>query len=1057
MYFHNGLLEQGSSSYVSINSSNQFMATASNEGNITIRSIAKIQELYENTENKLIPTTNTNIDPLKKYTTQFEVAKTPELDTMKLQQAQQILNTVNVRSRSKITCLRYANLLTNSNLLAAVYKNGEVYIITTPQDPAKCRVQQIFKYTNGQVADFVWSADDQLMAFSTFNNKVIIYDVIYGKVLATLNPHYNIETLNPKGNKIEISATPIKGIAFDRLGNDTLCTLGDDKILNIVKYKLVSDVILGRIFQYEIVQELNDIVSSSKLNKSAIDKISFSPDDDLIVLPNTSKNKAMKLTVLRRDNKTYQLNNELSAVGFKSYMSLFSPRVYQNAKGEKIYVIASASDTTLSIWRTDSFFPLYVDFTSTSTISNLCWSSDGMMLFVTYQNSGMSVAVFNKEEFGKPVYEMNALSTNLYNKTKDTLPLEFERMTKWRLFMRDHPETVKIREKDLNNSELRKLKIKKLQVKNSETPKSETQTPMPTTDTTIGTTNLVPLEPAKSKEKPIYLKEAPLKNKETPTQSKESMPGSEKSTTTEKTEATKQEKTRDSVNEKREKKDTTDTKRPEKAEKVNKAEKTEKVSKVTKVEKTEKAENMEKDNSRKENPKKRPHPTSNYELSSTSVPKDIHLRVAKMSRKESSQNGTTAQAPSKKRKEVEPVEFVGTVIINPQISFSNIRIAIPKLKKAIGYSFIDDETLSLQVTNGNGLESQPTRIALIKQISRGEPKQMFVDFIPHKVHVVSGSSHYIAVSTQNGQIITYTQSGSRILPALILGSPLSFLELKDEYLLAVTCTGELFVWNLKERKALFKSISLYPLLQPLYSSGQASATNVDGEDSNVNLDGNNLVFLNGELLTKSENVTLCSITSQGIPIVTLSNGNGYLFNKDMNTWSLISDSWWAFGSQYWDSSLSAESTKGIGLLEYMESHTNEEINRRGKAKFFIKISKMMLMREGYENLETIISLNHLENKINFYMSMDDYKNYKLYLIIYAKRLSKLNLKARLIEVLSSLFNDMDGSICGHAKRELLEEVLLSCSKHREVQDILVPFSESVGILNHKGGSDIDVL
>ncbi|OUT20339.1 hypothetical protein CAS74_004586 [Pichia kudriavzevii] len=1007
MYFHNGLLEQGSSSYVSINSSNQFMATASNEGNITIRSIAKIQELYENTENKLIPTTNTNIDPLKKYTTQFEVAKTPELDTMKLQQAQQILNTVNVRSRSKITCLRYANLLTNSNLLAAVYKNGEVYIITTPQDPAKCRVQQIFKYTNGQVADFVWSADDQLMAFSTFNNKVIIYDVIYGKVLATLNPHYNIETLNPKGNKIEISATPIKGIAFDRLGNDTLCTLGDDKILNIVKYKLVSDVILGRIFQYEIVQELNDIVSSSKLNKSAIDKISFSPDDDLIVLPNTSKNKAMKLTVLRRDNKTYQLNNELSAVGFKSYMSLFSPRVYQNAKGEKIYVIASASDTTLSIWRTDSFFPLYVDFTSTSTISNLCWSSDGMMLFVTYQNSGMSVAVFNKEEFGKPDDKMET-------------------------FMRDHPETVKIREKDLNNSELRKLKIKKLQVKNSETPKSETQTPMPTTDTTIGTTNLVPLEPAKSKEKPIYLKEAPLKNKETPTQSKESMPGSEKSTTTEKTEATKQEKTRDSVNEKREKKDTTDTKRPEKAEKVNKAEKTEKVSKVTKVEKTEKAENMEKDNSRKENPKKRPHPTSNYELSSTSVPKDIHLRVAKMSRKESSQNGTTAQAPSKKRKEVEPVEFVGTVIINPQISFSNIRIAIPKLKKAIGYSFIDDETLSLQVTNGNGLESQPTRIALIKQISR-----------------VSGSSHYIAVSTQNGQIITYTQSGSRILPALILGSPLSFLELKDEYLLAVTCTGELFVWNLKERKALFKSISLYPLLQPLYSSGQASATNVDGEDSNVNLDGNNLVFLNGELLTKSENVTLCSITSQGIPIVTLSNGNGYLFNKDMNTWSLISDSWWAFGSQYWDSSLSAESTKGIGLLEYMESHTNEEINRRGKAKFFIKISKMMLMREGYENLETIISLNHLENKINFYMSMDDYKNYKLYLIIYAK--SKTD------RILSSLFNDMDGSICGHAKRELLEEVLLSCSKHREVQDILVPFSESVGILNHKGGSDIDVL
>lgn len=510
------------------------------------------------------------------------------------------------------------------------------------------------------------------------------------------------------------------------------------------------------------------------------------------------------------------------------------------------------------------------------------------------------------------------------------------------------------------------------------------------------------------------------------------------------------------------------TKTTEKEKEIDNEKIQEKQKDSSKAADLEKGKGKDTESDGKQNPKKRPFANGNYELPSGSVPKDLSSKVTKMMKTGSASeaNGTSV----KKKREAEPIEFVGSVIINPQLSFSNIRVAIPKTRDNITYKFPDDDSLYVSIKNGNGLESQPTRISLMKNAINAESKQLFVDFLPHKVHIVCGSNKFLAISTTNGLIVTYSDSGRRILPPIVLGCPLSFLEMKGRYLLAVSSVGEMYVWDLYEMKACFNNISLYPLLQPLYSSGQVLSSNnqqnnnSSGEmtndlvsNANVNTESNGLVFVNGELLTRSENLTVCSITEQGIPVVTLTNGNGYLFNKDLNSWSLISDSWWAFGSQYWDSSLSTEHMKeDIGLLEYLESQTNEEIKRKGKAKFFTKISKMMLMREGYENLETVISLNHLENKINFYLMLKDYKNFKMLLITYSKRLSELNLKSRLLEILNGLFVDMKGFICGQSKRQLLEDLLVSCSKHREVQHILVQYSESIGLLSRAEDSDIDI-
>lgn len=1103
MFIHNPFLNAGSSLFVSVNSTNKYVATASIDGNISIRSVHSIAEIYRNatsetngngqpkevalaagtvaadgvtgsadskpslndtSENTTKTTTTTTTNNLTststaKYTKPLhEVAKTPELNPLRVTNAQRVLNIVGVRSRSKITSLRYANLSTNANLLAAVYKNGEVYIVTNPQDVNKCRIQQIFKHVNGLLLDFSWSADDQLMAFSSMNNEVIIYDVIYGKIISNLHLHENTEVINSKDGTTEEISIPVKGVTFDKTQNCFLVTLGDDRALNIVKYRLVNDDLLGRKIEYSVVKEFDGIINSAKLNKATIKKLSFSPDDRLLSCPNTSKSKTMKISLVAKDPNTgdCRLSKELVAHGYKSFMTIFSPCVYKNQNGEIFYVLASLStDSALSIWRTDMDIPVYAVTDLAPAILDFCWSSDGSMIFLTPQNGSMLVAVFQENEFGTSLYPNNELTLELHKKTREMLPIEFEKMTKWRSFMNDHPELVREKEQEILDAELKKIKVKPAEVK---------------------ACSATPVDQPKVKgETPPIMNDKKEKNKEKET-NKEGDNQKEKDKEKEKVKVKSNE---DKSKEKEEKTMTSTKDKIAKSKQVE--EKTLEPEKPKKEAKDLKASSSSPQKSTKnaqgkpeaENSKKRPISNSNYELPSNIVPKDLNAKVVKMMKKDSTQSAnstnTNASTNSRRKRDAEPVDFVGAVAVNPQISFSNIRIAIPKMRTKLSYRLPDDRTFHLVVRNGNGFESQPTRISLSKEVSKIDSKQIFVDFLPHKIHIVCGSSQFWALSTPTGQILTYTESGRRVLPAMVLGSPLSFLEMKNQFLLAVTCTGELYVWDLEKKKSMFKPISLYPLLQPIYSSGQSMSTNAtatsasaenndsSGGNININMEANGLVFVNGELLTRSENLTICSITSQGIPIVTLSNGNGYLFNKDMNTWSLISDSWWAFGSQYWDSSMSVDNIKNMGLLEYMESHTNEEINLRGKAKFFSKISKMMLMREGYENLETIISLNHLENKINFYLYLKDYSNYKMFLIIYARRLSELNLKNRLLEILQSLFTDRNGKICGHSKKELLEELILSCSKHREVQHILVQYSESIGLLPEADDSDIDIL
>ncbi|ODV62884.1 Hir2p, partial [Ascoidea rubescens DSM 1968] len=475
-----------------------------------------------------------------------------------------------------------------------------------------------------------------------------------------------------------------------------------------------------------------------------------------------------------------------------------------------------------------------------------------------------------------------------------------------------------------------------------------------------------------------------------------------------------------------------------------------------------------------------------FDTPSNKIPRQILQNSIKRKQQEVSEiddpnnisNINNSNKLRKLKKDFESVEYINTIVINPSTSFAKIRLSTPKIRLSFLIKSPTNGNLLFEIKNGNGTEQKPTRISSriasittnndrnrnnSNSVTNNSPsngvshaeysKQLFVDFIPKLVNLCTGNGNdFWAISTIDGSILIYSYGGRRLFPPLVLGSTISFLESKGDYLMAVTSIGEVHVWNIKEKKSAFKPANLYSLLDTTTK-------------------------LQEDILSKSENLTMVSITNKGIPIITLTNGNGYLYDKEMNSWCTISELWWAFGSHYWDATNNANNNNtdrnSLGfpmilntqnkptILSLLESKTNEELLRKNKGDLFKKISKIMLMKQGFENLENSISLSHLENKIIISKLLEENEEFKKLLINYCVRISELGLKHRLIEIClelygpnfeideSSDFNDSDSesSIDSDFEvRELLREIILNCSKNREVQRVLVRFAKVLEII-----------
>jgi protein HIRA/HIR1 len=466
-------------------------------------------------------------------------------------------------------------------------------------------------------------------------------------------------------------------------------------------------------------------------------------------------------------------------------------------------------------------------------------------------------------------------------------------------------------------------------------------------------------------------------------------------------------------------------------------------------------------------------------------------------------NGVEPAIPAPAAAGVVPTpDFIRPAVINPVMSVSQVRLAVPKIRTHILRS-LDRGTLppSNSGTNGtNGIEESakaaedvifeaqnpatltgqvkdPSRISATK---RGVT--LWQDYLPRAVILVTGNKNFWSAACEDGSIYTWTPAGRRTLNALVLESQPVIIECREWWLLCITAAGMCYVWNLKTLSSPHPPVSLAPVLEIAMHSLGTHTTSAPG-------------------------VTSAHLNSTGHIIVTLSNGDGYLYSPNMFVWQRLSEAWWAVGSQYWnsnDSSISSLQSTGVGpdsrrngqvhasnisagIIPHLERHTTNEVLLKGRAYTLQRLVKTLLSKEGFESFESGVSIAHLENRVAAALQLGAKEEFRIYLFMYAKRLGAEGLKNKVEELLRSILGGIlqdknegaltekgegwmseDEQICGWDRKELLKEIVLilgklaseTCAgcanyfpgKFRDLQRLTVQYARVLGMDDEENGA-----
>ncbi|KAI5964112.1 HIR2 [Candida pseudojiufengensis] len=834
------------------------------------------------------------------------------------------------------------------------------------------------------VVDLTISRDGRLVAWSTNDEKIYVIDI----------ERNTFQELKPISNEKPVVH---RSLAFNNTTN-YLVAVGDDTQLNVFQYEFDNT---GS-YKFRCINKITRLFSNNTLNVK-YKRISWSPDGELLSVPTASKGQTTLISLI---SSTFNWTNRESLVGHDLSCEVvkFSPNIYSKKESddEELYnILASGgSDKTLAIWNTSNSTPILLleNLVANAQIYDLAWTDTENIIFCT-SSGQLGIVTFEEHELGFPVDEV--VVENLKKLTVEKMKAldyryEYDQSSGSRKVMAplefaDQERAIKIaKDKQADDHSQKAIEIvsepevEDNQIKGSIEPKVIEPT-QPRNDSNLATPKSVSIQNT-----------PPLEAKQT---RKPNPPTQE-------------------LNLNKQKSTTKNGKRRIQPTLLTNNDSVSTTNTLVRVNSTQSNAIVSKD-------------PMEFDKASYSVTDEFYR--SKRIRQEDT-NGTI----KKPKREMEPIKYIGSVIINPNTSFAKTRLSAPKIKFEFQLKGQKAEDLyTLDIKNGSGNETKPSRVTCFRK-----DKEIWCDFIPKLIQLACEGGSFWAIATADGQILTYSHlSGKRILPPIILGSSLAYLESHSKYLMAVTTLGELYVWNL-EIKKIELNCSISGLLDL---------------NSRFQDDG----------LTKSDTITLCAVTSLGIPLVTLSNGSGYLYNKELATWQTITEAWWLFGSHYWDSTDDGKNSLQSlnmfddedSILEVLENKTNEEVikkTRTGRGKFFNKISKNMLMKEGFESLENTISISHLENRILCCEILGESKDFHKYFKTYVQRICELGFKAKLFEVCDELLgptddvdsqNQWNPKICGFNKRDLLKEVITLCSQYRDAQRVLYHFSSKIGMIN----------
>ncbi|XP_012510425.1 PREDICTED: protein HIRA isoform X3 [Propithecus coquereli] len=337
-----------------------------------------------------------------------------------------------------------------------------------------------------------------------------------------------------------------------------------------------------------------------------------------------------------------------------------------------------------------------------------------------------------------------------------------------------------------------------------------------------------------------------------------------------------------------------------------------------------------------------------------------------------------------------------------------LKLPVPGPQRAFTLQVSSDPSMYIEV------ENEVTAVGGVKlsRLKCNREGKEWETVLTSRILTAAGSCDVVCVACEKRMLSVFSTCGRRLLPPILLPSPISTLHCTGSYVMALTAAATLSVWDVHRQVVVVKEESLHSILT--------------GSDMTVS-----------QIL----------LTQHGIPVMNLSDGKAYCFNPSLSTWNLVSDKQdsLALCADFRSSLPSQDAMLCSGPLAIIQGRTSN--SGRQAARLF---SVPHVVQQ-----ET--TLAYLENQVAAALTLQSSHEYRHWLLLYARYLVNEGFEYRLREICKDLLGPVhystgsqwESTVVGLRKRELLKELLPVIGQNIRFQRLFTECQEQLDILRDK--------
>ncbi|NWY73884.1 HIRA protein, partial [Erithacus rubecula] len=337
-----------------------------------------------------------------------------------------------------------------------------------------------------------------------------------------------------------------------------------------------------------------------------------------------------------------------------------------------------------------------------------------------------------------------------------------------------------------------------------------------------------------------------------------------------------------------------------------------------------------------------------------------------------------------------------------------LKLPTPIPQKSFTLQICSDPSMYLEVENEMTIVGG-SKLSRLKCNREGKEWETV---LTNRILAAAGSCEIVTVACEKRTLSVFSACGRRLLPPIILNTPISTLHCTGSCIMALTTAATLSVWDVHKQTAIVRDESL----QTIFSGSDATVSQI-------------------------------LLTQHGIPVMSMSDGKAYCFNPSLSTWNLVSDKQDSLAqcADFRTSLPSQEAMLCSGPLAVIQGRTSN--SGRQAARLF---SMPHLVQQ-----ET--TLAYLENQIAAALILQSSHEYHHWLLIYARYLVNEGFEYRLRELCKDLLGPVhysagsqwESTVMGLRKRELLKELLPVIGQNLRFQRLFTEYQEQLDILRDK--------